>query len=414
VIKISKIQQIHAREVLDSRGNPTVEAEVTVKNQVFRAIVPSGASTGIHEALELRDKEKKYNGKGVEKAVKNINNIISKSLIGISVRNQKKIDKIMLKLDGTKNKTNLGANAMLAVSMACTRAGAFARKMELYEYIAFLSGNKKLTLPQPQMNVMNGGRHAGMDNDIQELMLVPTKAKNFKHALQMCVETYHTLKKLLKEKFNSQATLLGDEGGFAPPLKTAEERLDMMTKAIKKAGYEGKIQFAIDAASSEFYEKKRYTIGDKKYSSEELIKFYEKLVKKYPIISLEDGMAEDDWKGWTELTKKLGNKVQIVGDDLLVTNPKRIKKAIKTKACNSLLLKVNQIGTITEAIKAANLAFENNWTVVVSHRSGETEDSFIADLVVGLGTGQSKFGAPGRSERVCKYNQLLRIEENLK
>ena len=379
-----------------------------------RAIVPSGASTGKHEALELRDKEKRYHGKGVLKAVKNVNTLIAPKLLNDDCVNQKAIDEIMLELDGTENKSKLGANATLAVSMAVCKAAAHYLKVPLFEYIGSLSDRMANVMPIPQFNVINGGKHAGIENDIQEHMIMPLGAKNFSEALRMGVETYHELKKLLKARFGAAGTLLGDEGGFAPKIETVSERLAIIEKAIEKAGYSKEISLALDCAASEFFYKNHYKIKNKKLSSGELIDFYSELVKNHDILSIEDGMAEDDWEGWKETTKKLGDKIQIVGDDLLVTNPDRINKAVHSFACNSLLLKVNQIGTVTEAIDAAKIAFKNKWTVVVSHRSGETEDSFIADLVVGLCSGQSKFGAPARSERNAKYNQLLRIEEELK
>ena len=388
--------------------------DVLTEAGLSRAIVPSGASTGRHEALELRDKEKRYGGKGVLKAVKNVNTIIAPKIIGDDCVNQKAIDEVMLELDATKNKSKLGANATLAVSMAVCKAAAHYLKVPLFEYLGSLSNRKANVMPIPQFNVINSGKHAGIDNDIQEHMLMPLGAKNFSEALRMGAETYHELKSLLKKKFGAAGTLLGDEGGFAPKISNVEDRLEIITKAIEKAGYNKEISLALDCAASEFFSKNNYKIQNKKYSPLELVDFYADLIKKFDIISIEDGMAEDNWEGWKEMTKKLGGKIQIVGDDLLVTNPNRINKAIYSKACNSLLLKVNQIGTVTEAIDAAKIAFNNKWTVVVSHRSGETEDSFIADLVVGLNAGQSKFGAPARSERNAKYNQLLRIEEELK
>jgi|SRR3989344_1648321 len=412
----SKITKITAREVLDSRGNPTVEADVFIGKNGFRAIVPSGASTGIHEALELRDGDKKrYSGKGVLKAVNNVNSILSKKVVGMDCLNQKEIDNFMIDLDGTEHKSNLGANAILAVSMASCVAGASCSGMPLYAYLNKLSGSRKMKLPVPQLNVINSGKHAGVENDIQEHMLMPVGFKTFKEAFRSGAETYHTLKSMLKKKYGAKAILLGDEGGFAPPIESVEQRLEFMMNAIKEAGYEGKIKLALDPAASEFYDDKndRYTIIGKKYSKGELVDFYKSLSAKFPIISIEDGFSQDDWAGWSMVNKSIGSKIQIVGDDNLVTNIKRIKTAIEEKACNALLLKVNQIGTVTESIDAANLAFKNKWNVVVSHRSGETEDSFIADLVVGLGAGQSKFGAPARSERIAKYNQLLRIEEEL-
>ncbi len=410
---MANIEKVFAREVLDSRGNPTVEAEVFVNNQKFRAIVPSGASTGTHEALELRDKEDRFLGKGVLKAVSNVNNIIAPKLTGMDVTQQTELDNTMLELDGTENKTNLGANAILSVSMACAKAGAQLSQTPLYTYLAKLSNKSGNTLPVPQMNVINGGAHAGQENDIQEHMVMPTGAESFSEGLRMGAETYHHLKKLIKAKFGGTSTQIGDEGGFVPPLKSVQERLDLITKAIDNAGHSGKLVFALDSASSEFFKDGTYTVGENKYSPEELVDYYADLANTYPIVSIEDGHAEDDWQGWNAMTSSLGNKIQIVGDDLLVTNTKRIQKAIDEKSCNALLLKVNQIGSVTEAINAATLATKNNWNVVVSHRSGETEDNFIADLVVGLSSGQSKFGAPARSERNAKYNQLLRIEEEL-
>jgi enolase len=410
----NKIKAIKALEVLDSRGNPTVEVILETSRSVVKSIVPSGASTGKHEALELRDGDKKrYQGKGVVKAVGNIDNIISKKIIGLDCTNQRKIDEELISLDGTEHKSKLGANAMLAVSMAVCKAGSIHNSIPLYKYLQEISSRKGLSLPVPQLNIINSGKHAGVENDIQEHMILPTEFNSYSDALRAGIETYHMLKKLLKKKYGAQSTLLGDEGGFAPPIKSVEDRLDLVMKAIKEAGYDGKIKLGLDSASSEFFSNGKYTIIDKKFNSAELVDFYDELIKKYPIISIEDGMAEDDWKGWNILTKKLGNRIQLVGDDLLVTNVKRIKKAIEKKACNSLLLKVNQIGTVTEAVDSANLAFNNKWSVVVSHRSGETEDAFIADLVVGLSAGQSKFGAPARSERTAKYNRLLEIEKEL-
>ena len=410
-----KIQKIHAREVLDSRGNPTVEAEVTVNGQVYRAIAPSGASTGKHEAVELRDHEKRYLGLGVQKAVENTKTFISERLVGMDIRNQQVIDEALIETDGTKEKSNFGANAMLAVSLACTRAGADARKVPLYRYIAQISGTKGTRLPVPMCNIINGGKHAGQDADIQEHMIMPIKAGSLSEALQHTTEIYHTLKQLLKKKFGSQATLVGDEGGFVPPLKTVSSRLDIIQKAIDQLGYEKEFAFALDAAASEFYNQKRekYRINKRWYTSEKLMDFYEDLSKSYSLFSIEDGFAEDDWKSWQAFTKRSGRKIQIVGDDLLATNTERISTAIKNNACNALLLKVNQIGTLTEAINAAKLAQKNGWNSIVSHRSGETEDTFIADFVVGVSAGQAKFGAPARSERTAKYNQLFRIEEDL-
>lgn len=412
---MAKIRNIKAREVLDSRGNPTVEVDLTTEDGLFRAIVPSGASTGFHEAVELRDKEKRYMGKGVLKAVGNVNKIIAPKVVGLDPLKQSEIDNLMIKLDGTENKGKLGANAILAVSMAVCRAGAAASKIPLYKYCGKLSGKNASVIPTPQLNVINGGKHAGLENDIQENMLMPIGAKTFREGLRMAVETYHTLKGMLKGAYGHGAVQLGDEGGFVPPIKTPHERLEIMTKAIEEAGYKKEIAIALDPASSEFYYKdgNYYMIGGEKYSPSELVDFYSDLTKTFNIVSIEDGMAEDDWEGWAEITKKLGSRIQLTGDDLLVTNVKRIKKAIEMNAVNSLLLKVNQIGTISESIAAAKMTTGNNWHVTVSHRSGETEDSFIADFVVGLECGQIKTGAPARSERTAKYNQLLRIEEEL-
>lgn len=411
-----KIKKIKAMEVLDSRGNPTVEVVLTTKSCCAKAVVPSGASTGIHEALELRDNDKRYNGKGVLKAAANVNKIIAKRLIGLDCRQQRKIDNILIELDGTENKAKLGANAILGVSMAVCKAGAICSNKQLYAHIQKLSNSKKLVLPVPQMNIINSGRHAGIGNDIQEHMIAPIGFKTFSDALRAGVETYHALRGILKSKYGAKAILLGDEGGFAPPIADVEDRLRLLIDAIEKSGYSGKIKLALDCAASEFYNPKngKYLILNKKYDSFGLTDFYKDLTKKFPIISsIEDGFAQDDWDGWAYFNKELGSRVQIVGDDLLVTNIMRIKKALSEKACNALLLKVNQIGTVTEAIDAANISFQNKWNVIVSHRSGETEDSFIADLCVGIGASQSKFGAPARSERTAKYNRLLRIEEEL-
>ena len=408
-----KINAIKSREVLDSRGNPTVEADV-VTDKVFRAMVPSGASAGVHEALELRDGGDRYFGKGVQKAVDNVNKIIAPKIVGMDCTNQEDIDKTMLELDGTENKDKLGANAILAVSMAAVKAGAAASDSSVYGYIGKLFGATPDVLPVPMCNVINGGKHAGQENSIQEHMIMPVGAKNFKEGIRMVSETYHNLKKLLKKKLGAGATLIGDEGGFAPPeIKTVKERLDLMTKACQEAGYEKEMAFTLDPASSEFFKDGTYTIGDKKMSGGEMVDFYADLVDSYPIVSIEDGLAEDDWDSWVEMTKKLGEKIQIVGDDLFVTNTKRIQNGIKLNAANSVLIKVNQIGSITETLNSIKMAFDNKWTAVVSHRSGETEDSFIADLVVGVNAGQIKTGAPARSDRNAKYNQLLRIEEEL-
>ena len=413
---MSEILSVKAREVLDSRGNPTVEVDLKTSDGLFRAMVPSGASTGVHEALELRDGDKsRFMGKGVLKAVANVNDTIAPKVIGLDCADQKGVDDVMLDLDGTAKKETLGANAILSVSMAVCKAGAAAKGVPLYAYIAELSGRAGTVLPTPQLNVINGGRHAGSENDIQENMYMPVGAKSFAEGIQIGAECYHTLKKLLKEKYGVHAVQLGDEGGFVPPITDPRERLDMMVEAAEEAGYSDKIAFALDPASSEFYyeDKNCYMIGDTEYSSAEMVDFYAELVDAYPIVSIEDGMAEDDWDGWSLMVEKLGDKIQITGDDLLVTTVSRIETAIEKKAANALLLKVNQIGSITESIDAAKMSFGEGWGVTVSHRSGETEDSFIADLVVGLSTGQIKTGAPARSERCAKYNQLLRIEEEL-
>ncbi|MBI2657436.1 phosphopyruvate hydratase [Candidatus Woesearchaeota archaeon] len=411
-----RIKKVTAREVLDSRGSPTIEVCLATRSCCAKSIVPSGASTGIHEALELRDNDKRrHSGKGVLKAVSNVNKIIAKKLIGLDCRRQGEIDNFLIELDGTENKSRLGANALLGASMAVCKAGAICSNNTLYGHIQGLSNSKKLILPVPQMNVINSGKHAGVDNDIQEHMIMPTGFKNFNDALRAGVETYHALKNILKRKYGAKAILLGDEGGFAPPIEDIGERLELLMKAIGESGYSGKIKLALDCAASEFYDEKndKYNIMGKGYSKGGLTDFYRNLAGKFPIISIEDGFAQDDWEGWQLFNKELGNKIQIVGDDLLVTNIGRIRTALERKACNALLLKVNQIGTVTESIDAANLSFKNKWNVVVSHRSGETEDSFIADLAVGLGASQSKFGAPARSERTAKYNRLLKIGEEL-
>jgi enolase len=410
---MSKIIKIRAREILDSRSNPTVEADVFTNEGLSRASVPSGASTGKYEALELRDGGRRYLGKGVLKAVSNVNNIIAKKIIGQDCTKQKEADESMIDLDGTPNKSNLGANAILAVSMAVCKAGALESNLPLHEYIAKLVNSRGATLPVPQMNVINGGMHAGIKNDFQEHMIIPFGAKTFSEALRMCSETYHTLKKNLKEKFGNSAILVGDEGGFVPPLKSVYERLKFMSEAIEELGYAKEFALAIDAAASQFYDKGLYNIMEKEYSSAELADFYSDLCGKFRIISVEDGLSEDDWDGWIKLNSGLGGKIQIVGDDLLVTNVERIKKAIKLDACNALLMKLNQIGTVTKALDAFKSARKAGWNVIVSHRSGSTEETFFADLVVGLDAGQFKYGAPARSERTCNYNQLLRIEEEL-
>lgn len=412
---MSEITNIKAREVLDSRGNPTVEVDVKTENGVFRAMTPSGASAGSHEALELRDGNKsRYLGLGVLKAVENVNKKIAPKIIGLDCSHQETIDKLMIKLDGTENKNKLGANAILPVSIAVLKAGAASKKLPLYVYIGELFGVIPHRLPVPMCNVINGGKHAGQENSIQEHLLMPTGAKSFTEGIRMVSESYHHLKKLLKEKFGAGGILIGDEGGFAPTeLVDINERLDLMLKAVENAGFDGLMHIALDPAASEFFNNGNYKIGNKTFSGGELVEFYVDLCKTYPIISIEDGLAEEDWESWVELTKKIGNDVQIVGDDIFVTNTKRIQKGIKLGAANSVLIKANQIGTVTETLNAIKMAQDNGWTTVVSHRSGETEDSFIADLVVGTSSSQIKTGAPARSDRNAKYNQLIRIEEEL-
>ena len=409
-----EIVDVMARQILDSRSNPTVEVEVVLEDgTVGRSAVPSGASTGAFEAVELRDGDtEKYKGKGVLKAIDNINNHVAEELIGMNVFDQVLIDKTMIELDGTKNKAKLGANATLGVSLACARAAAKYLGLSLYQYIG---GVNAKVLPVPMMNILNGGKHADNNVDLQEFMIMPAGAPSFSEALRMSSEVYHTLKSLLKSK--GYDTGVGDEGGFAPNLKSNEEAIQIIVEAIEKAGYTpGKdIFIALDPASSEFYEDGKYNLkGEGKVlTPAEMVDFYVDIVNKYPIISLEDGMAEEDWEGWALLTEKLGDKIQLVGDDLFVTNTERLKKGIDKKVANSILIKLNQIGTLTETLNAIEMAERAGYTAVVSHRSGETEDTTIADLVVAVNAGQIKTGAPARSERVAKYNQLLRIEEEL-
>jgi len=407
-----KIKKIHAREILDSRGNPTVEVDVHTGHGMYRSAVPSGASTGKHEAVELRDGGKRYGGKGVLQAVENVNTIIAKMLSGRDVREQGELDDVLRELDGTENKSKLGANALLGVSMAVCRAAAAGSDMPLFGYLAKLMENKELKMPIPSMNVINGGAHAGNKLDIQEFMIQPF-GSTFAESLRMAAETYHTLKGIIKKKHGLNAVNVGDEGGFAPPIDKADEALELIMKAIEETGYHGKIELAIDSAASGFYKSGAYHLEGRKLDTSEMLDFYEDLTKRYPVILLEDPFAEEDWHGFIDITEKLGKKVAIIGDDLLVTNIKRIEKAVEMGACNGLLLKVNQIGTVTEAMEAAKYAMNNEWKVMVSHRSGETCDNFIADLVVGIGAGIIKSGAPCRSERLSKYNQLLRIEEVL-
>ena len=411
-----EIENVIAREILDSRGNPTVEVEVYTEDGDFgRAAVPSGASTGIHEAVELRDEDpKRFGGKGVLQAVEYVNTVIADTLFGMDVTDQVALDKLLIDLDGTANKGKLGANAILGASLACAHAAAAAVGLPLYRY---LGGAGARTLPVPMMNILNGGKHAVNSTDLQEFMVMPVGASSFAEALRWGAETYHALKKVLKSKGFS--TNVGDEGGFAPSLSTNAEAIEVILKAIETAGYRPgeDIMIALDPASSEIYDAATglYDLAKegRKLTSAEMVAFYTDWVNKYPIISLEDGLAEDDWEGWKKLKAAIGDRVQLVGDDLLVTNTERIQRAIAENVCNSLLCKVNQIGTLTESIAAVEMSHRAGWTAIVSHRSGETEDTTIADLVVGLNSGQIKTGAPARSDRVAKYNQLLRIEEEL-
>ena len=414
------IQNIHARQILDSRSNPTVEVEMVSQRGTVRACVPSGASTGTHEVVELRDKTRAYHGKGVLCAVQSVNKIIRPALLG-KVPEQIAVDNTLLFLDSTPNKSRLGANAMLGVSMAAARLAALEKNKSLYEHIASLAQARPI-LPVPFANILNGGKHAASGLPIQELMIAPIHARNFAQATQMIVETYDELKGLIAHKYGKQWTLVGDEGGFAPPVRDVFEALNLIEEAVHRAGYKKSIKIAIDAAASEFYnaKTKKYTVG-RDMNADKLMDYYWTLLEDYPIISLEDPFAEDDFDAWRNFMervrdkkiKKLQTSFQIVGDDLLVTNIKRIEIALEKQLCNALLLKVNQIGTVTEAIAAAKVAMHYGWNVMVSHRSGETDDSFIADLAVGLGCGQIKLGAPCRGERTAKYNQLLRIEEAL-
>ncbi|MGP3777264.1 phosphopyruvate hydratase [Halanaerobium saccharolyticum] len=407
------IVDVYAREILDSRGNPTVEVEVVLEDGVMgRAAVPSGASTGEYEAVELRDGGDRYMGKGVLDAIENVNEVIAPELIGFDVREQVDIDNLMRELDGTDNKGKLGANAILGVSMAVAKAAAEATGTFLYNYIG---GMNAKTLPVPMMNILNGGEHADNNVDLQEFMIMPVGAVSFREALQMGAEVYHNLKKVLQEK--GLGTGVGDEGGFAPDLGSNEEALQVIVEAIEAAGYEAGEDFylAIDAAASEIYKDGKYVLAGEgvEKTSEEMVDFYAELIDKYPIISLEDGLDEDDWDGWAQLTERLGDRLQIVGDDLFVTNVERLSRGIEEDSANSILIKVNQIGSLTETLDTIKMATRAGFTSVVSHRSGETEDVTIADLVVAMNTGQIKTGAPARSERVAKYNQLLRIEESL-
>ncbi len=414
---MSLIESVFARQILDSRGNPTIEVDVITESGAFgRAAVPSGASTGMHEAVELRDGNKKlFMGKGVLKAVKNVNEIIAAEIVGFDVDDQNLVDKIMLETDGTKNKSKLGANAILGTSLAIAKAAAMESGQSLFRYIGGVNAN---TLPVPMMNILNGGSHADNSIDFQEFMVMPVKADTFSESLRMGTEVFHHLKKVLHDK--GLSTNVGDEGGFAPNITSNEEAIEVVLKAIEKAGYKPGVDIfiAMDAASSEFYDKKSKTYhfkksSGKKLKSEEMVEYWAKWAKKYPILSIEDGMDENDWKGWKQLTDKIGDSVQLVGDDLFVTNVDFLQKGIDQGVANSILVKVNQIGTLTETINAVNLAKQNKYKSVMSHRSGETEDSTIADLAVALNTGQIKTGSASRSDRMAKYNQLLRIEEEL-
>lgn len=426
MILFKKIIEVHGREILDSRGNPTVETEVVVEDvetgcrYMGHASVPSGASTGRFEAVELRDGEERYFGLGVEHAVQNINEKIKPLLIGKNVLDQSEIDRLLIAADGTDNKANLGANATLGVSMACARAAAASLKLPLYRY---LGGSRTILMPTPMMNILNGGKHAANTVDFQEFMIAPVSAQSFKEALRICAEIYHNLKGIITGKGLSAG--IGDEGGFAPDLPDAEAALDLLVEAIKASGYEpgADVQIAIDVASSELYQEKTgmyHFPGESKQKGEEIIRdaaemiaYYERLLDKYPIFSIEDGLAEDDWEGFRTMTERIGRRVQLVGDDLFVTNVKRLDAGIKLNAANAILVKVNQIGTLSEAFDAVDMAMRNGYRAVISHRSGETEDTIIADIAVALNAGQIKTGAPCRSDRVAKYNRLLQIEEEV-
>ena len=408
---MSKIKAVNAREILDSRGNPTIEVEVVLEDKsIGRAAVPSGASTGAFEAVELRDGGSRYLGKGVTGAVKNVIEKITPVVIGMSATDQRAIDQKMISLDGTKNKSVLGANAILGVSLATARAASISANQSLFRY---LGGSAAKTLPVPMMNILNGGAHADTNVDIQEFMIAPIGADSFKESLRWGAEIYHSLKSVLKKK--GLATSIGDEGGFAPNLESNRAALDLILVAIEGAGFKvgSQIALAMDVAATEFFNEGKYEFEGKSLTSDQMITYYSDLVSNYPLVSIEDPLDEDDWSGWAKLTTELGEKIQIVGDDLFVTNPERLAKGIESKTANALLVKVNQIGTLTETIDAVNMAHENNYKSMMSHRSGETEDTTIADLAVALNCGQIKTGAPARSERVAKYNQLLRIEEEL-
>jgi enolase len=404
---MSRITQVHARQVLDSRGNPTVEVEV-VAGRRGRAIVPSGASTGVHEAVELRDGGDAWGGKGVSTAVANVNGEIAEAIRGLDVAEQENLDRTLIELDGTPNKGRLGANAILGVSLAAAKAAAANSDVSLFRH---LGGEEATTLPVPMLNVINGGVHADNSIDLQEFMLVPVGADSFSEGLRIAAETYHELKKLFTER--GLSTGVGDEGGFAPDLESSEIAIEAMLEAAERAGHRERVAIALDPASSEFFSDGRYRFEGRELAPEEMAGFYGDLAERFPLVSLEDGNAEDDWEGWRTTTERLGDRLQLVGDDIFVTNPERLQLGIDRGIANSILIKVNQIGTLTETIEAIGLAHENGFTTVMSHRSGETEDATIADLAVALGTGQIKTGAPARSDRVAKYNQLLRIEEEL-
>ncbi|CAM9588632.1 unnamed protein product [Choristocarpus tenellus] len=418
---MSAISKVFGREIIDSRGNPTVEVDLYTDDGMFRASVPSGASTGVHEACELRDGGSRYSGKGVLQAVKNVNEILGPKIVGMDPTNQEDIDNMMIKEDGTDNKTNMGANAILGISLAVAKAGAAAKNVPLYKHFADLAGNDQLTMPVPAFNVINGGEHAGNKLAFQEFMILPTGAATFKEAMQIGAECYHALKSVIKKKYGTDACNVGDEGGFAPNIQNNREGVELLMEAMEKTGHADKVVIGMDVASSEFFKEGKYDLdfknaesdGSMKLSGDELGDYYVKLTEDFPISSIEDAFDQDDWDSWVKFNSRVGTTVQTVGDDLTVTNPKRIAEAAKIGACNALLLKVNQIGSVSESIAAVKLAKQNGWGIMTSHRSGETEDNYIADLAVGLCTGQIKTGAPCRSERLAKYNQLLRIEEEL-
>lgn len=417
VIKM-RIREIKARQILDSRGNPTVEADVILEDGTLgRAAVPSGASTGTHEAIELRDGDKtKYDGMGVLKAVGNVNGEIAEALVGMEIEHQEKLDRKMIELDGTENKGRLGANAILAVSLACAKTAALSQKIPLYKYFGNLAGNSDFLLPLPMMNIINGGAHANFATDIQEFMILPVGVSTFSDALRMGAEVFHNLGKILKDE--GYPTTVGDEGGYAPKVRNGNaEALELISKAVEDAGYKlgEEIMLGLDVAASEFYQDGKYSLKaeGRDLTSEEMVEWLSELAEKYPILSIEDGLAESDWEGWKKLTEKLGKKIQLVGDDLLVTNTKFLRRAIDEECGNAILIKLNQIGTLTETLEAVKMAKEAGWNSIISHRSGETEDTTIAHLVVGLATGQIKTGSLSRSDRIAKYNELLRIEEEL-